>query len=62
MLKTGNPLHDFNRWDDEQYELQKCLPICTECGKYIDDEYYFVVNDHIYCPECIEAGKRYNDL
>ena len=62
MLKTGNPVHDFNQWDEEQYIKAQGLPVCYGCGERIFGEFYYEIADHVYCEDCIEAAKKYNNL
>lgn len=61
MLKTGNPIRDFNRWDEYMWKMAQRLPICYECGERIYDESYYIIADHAYCEECVEAARKYND-
>ena len=51
----------FNQWDKEQNEGLENLPVCKECGKPIQDEYYYDVNGDTYCDECMDGFRKYND-
>ena len=62
MLKTGNPVHDFNRWDEEQWKASLRLPICYGCDERIYGETYYLIADHTYCEDCVDAARKYNDL
>ena len=47
---------------DLQEKMQDEIPyeglICDECGELID-YYYFVVDDYVYCEECMEAHRHH---
>ena len=58
MSYTDNPIEDFNRWDAEQTEQLKRLPKCAECGKPIQDEECYEINDELICPNCLEENHR----
>ena len=47
---------------DFQEKMQQETPYeglrCDECGELID-YYYYVVDDYIYCDECMEAHRHH---
>ena len=45
----------WETYDDNQNRLLKELPICADCGEYIQDDHYYLINDEVICPECIET-------
>jgi formylmethanofuran dehydrogenase subunit E len=45
----------WESYDSEQNERLKELPICADCGEYVQDDHYYMINDEVICPECIEA-------
>ena len=58
MTYTDDPVADFERYDAQrQRELAK-LPMCSECGQPITDEYCFEVNDELICESCITENHR----
>lgn len=61
FIRTDNPLHDFNRWDEEFEEWLEKQPICDECGEHIQDEYLYEIGNIRYCENCIEGFKKYID-
>ena len=62
MIKTEDPIRDYTRWDEEQFEKEQQLPVCCECGKRISDEFYYEIAGRVHCENCVEAAKKYNDL
>ena len=59
MLKTGNPVHDFNRWDEEQWKWILSRPCCDICGDHILEESYYDLYDTKYCTKCIEKYRKW---
>lgn len=41
----------------QQAELDK-LPVCSECGEPIQDDFCFEVNDELICDECMHNNHR----
>ena len=50
---------DFYRDYEEQQakELEK-FPVCSVCGEYITDEFYFDIEDEIMCEDCLKDNFR----
>ena len=34
------------------------LPVCGYCGRHVQEDYYYRVNDEIICPDCMESCFR----
>ena len=58
MQITDNPLADFASWDAEQTAELERLPECTDCGERVQDDHYYLINDEVICPNCLESGYR----
>lgn len=58
MYFTDNPVADFERYSAEQEEELENLPICSECGEPIQDEYCFEVNNEYICERCMKNNYR----
>ena len=48
---------NYSLW--RQIERQRCrweasLPVCDYCGRPVQDDYHYRVNDEIICPDCME--------
>jgi formylmethanofuran dehydrogenase subunit E len=54
----------FCQYDAEQQAALKRLPVCSECGERIQDEYCYEVNDEFICEQCMEDNhqKRVENL
>ncbi len=58
MQITDNPLADFASWDAEQTAELERLPVCADCGEPVQDDHYYLINDEVICPNCLESGYR----
>ena len=58
MYRTDDPYRDFDAWEEEQAEEMKRLPVCSEWGGRIFDDFCYLINDEVICPICLEAGYR----
>lgn len=58
MYYTDDPVADFARHDAEREAALECLPVCSECGEHIQDEYCFEINDEIICETCMVEHYR----
>lgn len=36
------------------------LPVCEDCGKPIQDDYLFVIEDKLVCEKCLNKNYRRN--
>lgn len=55
---TDNPVADFERYDREQQDKLAALPVCSECGEAIQDEYFYLINGENICEECLKDNYR----
>lgn len=63
MIRTDDPIRDFNQYDTEEYLKTKSLPICCDCGNTILGEYYWDFHGYYYCEDCVrEHRERIDDL
>lgn len=58
MQITDNPLADFASWDAEKTAQLERLPVCADCGEPVQDDHYYLINDEVICPDCLESGYR----
>lgn len=61
MFRTDDPLADFDRYDAEQQRELDKLPVCADCGEPVTDDYFYLINDEVICPDCLAAGYRKAD-
>lgn len=55
---TDNPVADFERYDRKQQSKLAMLPVCSECGEPIQDEYFYLINDENICEQCMKDNYR----
>ncbi len=58
MCWTDDPLADFHRHDAEQEAKLETLPECSECGRRIQDDYAFYINDEWIHEKCMNENYR----
>lgn len=58
VFRTDDPVEDFERYDAEQQRRLSELPVCSECGEPVQDDYYYEINDEIICQECLDRDFR----
>lgn len=57
-FRTGDPLADLNRLDQEEADYLEKLPLCEKCGRRIDEDNYFEVDGEILCESCMNERYR----
>ena len=58
MYYTDDPERDFLREDAKQQKELEKLPVCADCGEPVQDDHYYLINDEVICPDCLEANYR----
>ena len=58
MYYTDNPIADFLRYDAEQEKQLEKLPRCSECGKHIQSDFAYYINDEWICEDCMDEYRR----
>lgn len=51
----------YDLWRDHEREQEKLLerlPNCEICGKIIQDDFYYEINDAIICEDCLNENYR----
>lgn len=56
---TNDPVADYERYSAEQEKILQEMPVCSECGEHIQDEYCFSINDEIICESCMENYRKF---
>ena len=52
---------NYDLWeahDREQAQALERLPYCEICGKPIQDDHLYLINDEFVCPACLERDFR----
>lgn len=64
MSYTNDPVADFDAWDTEQNKRLEQLPVCCYCTEHIQQDHYFLINDEVICPDCMDSyfRKEVDDL
>ncbi len=58
MSRTDNPIADFERHDAEQENRRKELPICSDCGEHIQDDFFYEFDCYFYCGDCVSNHRK----
>lgn len=58
FMKTDDPIADYDRYCAEEEQARELLPECSECGRKIEDDCCYQINDEIICEECLERNYR----
>ena len=53
VFRSGDPVADFKRWEQEQREWEDRLPCCECCGEP-QDTYIFDIDEEALCLECVK--------
>lgn len=48
----------FEQHEAEMERLLESRPVCSECGEYIQDEYFYEINGEYICEECLNENYR----
>ena len=48
----------FKRHDAEQQSQLDKLPVCSECGEPIQDDFCFEINGELICESCLENNHK----
>ena len=53
MLRSDDPVADFERHDREQQRKLEKMPVCKECGEHIQQEDAVLLDGNWYCDDCL---------
>ena len=48
---------NYSLWrltERERARWEAALPVCGYCGRNVQEDYYYRINDEIICPDCME--------
>ena len=48
----------FAEHDAKQARELAKLPVCADCGEPVQSDHYYLINDEVICPRCLEKGYR----
>lgn len=49
---------DIDRYQSDQDNALKGLPVCCECDEPIQDDECYMFDDKLICPACLELNHR----
>lgn len=58
MRYTDDPAADYDAYCREQDAAEAKLPICADCGERVYDDHFYLINDEVICPACLESNYR----
>ena len=51
-------LDQFHKWDAEQTRQLEQRPMCDYCEEHVQSGHYYLINDEIICPDCMDSYFR----
>lgn len=61
MYRTDDPIRDFLKHDADREKQAEKLPICADCGEPVREDHYYLINDEVICPDCLETYRKWVD-
>lgn len=55
-MRTGDPIEDFHRYDDEQQAWESKRPVCCECDNPIQGDRLCEFDGELICLECLKEN------
>lgn len=53
IFRSSNPYADAERYYDSIEIPAEAYPLCEECGRSVEDDFY-IIDGSIYCEDCVE--------
>lgn len=57
-MNVPDNLDAFNQYDREQERQLDRLPKCSDCGQAVQSEHFYLINDEVICPDCLNRNYR----
>lgn len=58
MFYSDNPVLDAERFQAALDKEEAALPVCSICDNHVMDGYFYLINDEVVCPDCLEYHYR----
>ena len=58
MYRTDDPIADSVAYDNYQQAQLEKLPVCSECGEPIQDEFAYFIGDEWICEDCMQSHRK----
>ena len=55
---SDNPVADAEHYQAALDKEEEALPRCSICDEPVKDDYFYLINDEVVCPECLEYHYR----
>jgi formylmethanofuran dehydrogenase subunit E len=55
---SDDPIRDYDRYDAQREKQLEDFPRCSECDKYICDDFYYEFDGEIICEDCLCDNHR----
>lgn len=49
-----DPIKDYDSYLTDQEQERELKPVCSNCDRVITEDYMYVIDDKVYCDECID--------
>ena len=49
-------MDNYSLWEAHEAEMERELakrPLCSFCDNHVQEDHYYIINDKIYCPDCL---------
>ena len=57
-MNVPDNLDAFDHYDREQERQLDRLPKCADCGETVQSEHFYLINDEVICPDCLDRNYR----
>ena len=54
MFRYPDPLDDHRAYEAELARLEKQVPVCCYCNRPVMEDFYYELNDEVYCADCLD--------
>lgn len=55
---TDDPPADYDAYCRAQDKELEKVPVCADCGEHVQEDHFYLINDEVICPACLESGYR----
>lgn len=54
-------MDNYDMWAQQERRTQRRLaerPVCSYCEEHVQHDHFFLINDEIVCPDCLDSFFR----
>lgn len=59
IIRSDDPIRDYDRWEYQNALWERSRPICEDCGDPITEEYMWDFHGKKYCEKCVRDHREY---